>query len=284
MKILLVHQDKYPWATTTRANNLKKLWIDDQVDIAYFRNLPDGSNYDIIHFLFSGGIGKNKDYILKFKDKTFTTLASQRTLDEYYDKKEVLIQIYKNTVCCVAQNPSLAKKLQKLINQDNVVYMPNGVDTKLFNRKFVVGFVGAHADNSDHKGFNLIRKACEELGLELRTAHSGFQNDVRPISEMPKFYQSIDCLVLASISEGCNNPTLEALAMNKPVISTNVGIASELEGVILVERNVESIKKALRKFSGRIEILEKYSWEIIAKKYRDLYLKRLKLEKKEKLA
>ena len=68
--------------------------------------------------------------------------------------------------------------------------------------------------------------------LELKTAYSGHAKDVKPLRAMPKFYKSIDCLVLASRSEGCNNPTLEALAMNKPVISTKVGIAKELEGVM----------------------------------------------------
>ncbi len=275
MKILLVHADQYPWATTHRAEEFKKQWKNDKVDIAHFRSLPDGGKYDVIHFLFSGAVGRVKDYILKHKNKVFTTLASQRTLDQYYDKLPVLIEIYKNTVCCVAQNPMLAKKLKKLIKQNNVVYIPNGVDEKLFNRKFVVGFVGAEMDNSDHKGFKLIAQACEELGLTLKTAGS-VRAGVKPLTAMPRFYRSIDCLVLASRSEGCNNPTLEALAMNKPVISTRVGIATELEGVTLVERDVESIKKALRRLSGRIQILEKYTWKKVAKKYHDLYEKHLR--------
>ena len=271
MKILLVHADKFRWATTIRAETLKKEWKGDQVDIAYFRNLPDGEKYHVIHFLFSGGISKVKDYILKYKTKTFTTLASQRTLDQYYDKTENLIEIYKNTVCCVCQNLTLAGKLKSLIKQDNVVYIPNGVDEKLFNRKFVVGFVGAKADNSDHKGLELVKKACQDLKLELKLAHSGHSRDTRPFETMPDFYRGIDCLLIPSVSEGCNNPTLEALAMNKPVISTRVGIAEELEGVTLVDRDVESIKGALRKLSGRIQILEKYTWKKVAGQYHNLY-------------
>ena len=33
MKILLIHPDSYPWATTTRAKELKKRWKKDKVDI-----------------------------------------------------------------------------------------------------------------------------------------------------------------------------------------------------------------------------------------------------------
>lgn len=273
MRILLVHADRFPWATTHRANALKKQWSQDEVDIAHFQNLPNGDNFDVIHFLYSGAIGRTKEYILKYKSKTFTTLASQRTLEEYYDKKATLIEIYKNTVCCVAQNPSLAKQLKKLIKKNNVVYIPNGVDEKKFNRKFTVGFVGAEMDKTDHKGFNLVKKACDDLKLELISAHVWRASDSKPFKSMPKFYESIDCLVLASASEGCNNPTLEALAMNKPVISTDVGIAQELEGVTIVNRDVQSLKKALRHLSGRIQILENYTWEKIAKQYHNLYEK-----------
>jgi glycosyltransferase involved in cell wall biosynthesis len=261
MKILLVHADKTPWATTQRAEAIKKELVSDEVDICYFKDLPNVEQYDIIQILFSGGIGKIKDFILKHKDKTFTTLASQRTLDCFFDKEEDLIEIYSNTVCCVCQNPELENKLRRLTNKGNMVYIPNGVDTELFDRKFVVGFVGVI---SKHKGFDLLKKACEELGLELKVAD-------RPHDEMPDFYQEIDCLVIPSQSEGCNNPTLEALAMNKPVISTDVGIAKELEGVTIVERDVESIKEALRKLSGRIQILEEFSWSKIVKDYENVW-------------
>lgn len=268
MKILLVHNDKYPWAATFRAEALKKEWVEDDVDIVHYSNLPDGDKYDVIHFLYSGGISKSKDYILKNKDKVFTTLASQRTLDLLFDKLDTLIDIYKNSVCCVAQNPILTDKLKTLIGKDNVVYIPNGVDETTFNchRSFVVGCVTSKQDYRDHKGLNLVKQACVELNLELMIATKA------KYDTMPDFYREIDCLVNASISEGCNNPTLEALAMNIPVISTNVGIVEELKGITIVERNVESIKDALRNTNRRAQILEKYTWKKIAKQYRNLYV------------
>jgi glycosyltransferase involved in cell wall biosynthesis len=262
MRILFVHADKVPWATTQRAKYLKRELKNHEVDICYYKNLPNGEQYDIIQILFSGGIGKIKDFILKYKDKTFTTLASQRTLDYFFDKEEDLIEIYSNTVCCICQNTELEHKLRLLINQGNMTYIPNGVDTKLFNRKFVVGFVGVP---SEHKGINLIEEACKELELVFAQAINVSHED------MPEFYRGIDCLVIPSQSEGCNNPTLEALAMNIPVISTGVGIAGELEGVNIVERDVESIKKALRKLSGRIQILEEFTWDKIAKDYKNVW-------------
>jgi len=264
MKILIVHADKFPWATFNRAESLKKELREDWIDIVDRWHLPE-EEYDVIHFLFSGGITKCKDYILKHKDKVFTTLASYRTLEERWDKMEDLKEIYQNTVCCVAQNTDLEDRYKKLFG-NNVVYIPNGVNEQRFKRNFIVGFVGI--DNG-HKGLELIKQACKELNLDLMIAEKGKNQE-----EMRDFYKEIDCLAIASKSEGCNNPTLEMLAMNKPVISTRVGIAEELEGVILIERDVESIKQALRKLSGRIQILENYTWKKIAKKYRDVWTTR----------
>jgi glycosyltransferase involved in cell wall biosynthesis len=261
---LWIHRDKKPWATQKRAIELQKRLGGDIADAwsindnAHWR-IPDG--YDDIFVLFSGGITTIKDYIVDNKDKVYTTLASYRTLEENWDDMDDLKTVYG---CCrgvICQNQDLADKLAKLV--DNEIHViPNGVDTDKFNREFKVGFVSAK-DSYFHKGYHLVEKACHDLGLELLEA-GGSKWD------MVDFYNRIDCLVIPSISEGCNNPTLEALAMNKPVITTRTGIADELEGVILVERDVESIKTALRKLSGRIQILEKYTWDAIANQYLNL--------------
>lgn len=267
MRILLIHNNLMRWADTFRAEELKKRW-DDEVDIASaLEPLPDGKKYDVIHFLFSGGLTESKDYIFKHKDKVFTSLASERSFKYNYNDQKTLLDIFKKTRCCVCQNKILLDRMLEFT--EKAVYIPNGVDEKLFNRKFTAGFVGAK-DSNDHKGLNLAQKACDELGIELLKAH---EHDYAH-EEMPEFYKKIDCLIIPSRSEGCHNPTLEALAMNIPVISTRVGIAEELDGVALVERDVESIMRALRKLSGRIQIVEEYSWDKIAKKYRELYVEK----------
>lgn len=262
MKILLIHADKTPWATQRRAEALKKHLTEDEVDILHAKNLPDGGKYDVIHFLYSGGITKSKKYILKHKDKIFTSLASERTIKGYWDDRDVLEEIYRGTKCCVAQNETLRDWVQVIGGE--AVFIPNGVDTELFKRDFVVGYVGAK-DSAAHKGLNIIQSACEELGLNLITC-------TKPHEEMPDFYRSIDCLVLMSESEGCNNPTLEALAMNKPVLSTRTGIAEKLNGVFLVERSVESLVLGLRMLSGRIQIEEEYTWKSVTNQYRNVWL------------
>lgn len=258
-RILLVHNDKKTWATERRARVLSNIW---HADICHADNVSEG--YDVIHFLYSGGLTKSKKFILKNKDKVFTTLASHRSLEGRWDNKDDFEEIYRNTQCCVCHNPTLLSKYNDLYG-DNAVFIPNGVDEIIFNRDFKVGYVGAK-DSAEHKGLYIIQKACNELGIELKKAEGEYSN-------MIDFYRGIDCLAVASESEGCNNPTLEALAMNKPVISTDTGIADQLDGVFLVQRNVESIMKALRKLSGRIQIIEEYTWDKIAKQYMDMYVR-----------
>lgn len=257
------------WADVFRAEELKKRWTEDEVDILDRNELPDPDKYDVIHFMYSGAMTKSRKYILENKHKVFTSSVSKRSLDGMWDDREALLEIFRETRCCVCHNKELVGILKKLEPLAKTVYIPNGVDEKLFNRPFVAGFVGAK-DSWEHKGYHLAKQACEELGIKLITAKEWDYSH----EEMPNFYKKIDCLLIPSASEGCNNPTMEALAMNVPVISTNVGIAGELEGVTLVERNVDSIKEALRKLSGRVQILENYTWDIIANQYKQVYVEK----------
>ena len=272
LKILLVHNNKMRWADVFRAEELKRWWEamyvrGDEVMITNRWNLPDGDNYDVIHFLYSGTLTKTKKYILEHKDKVFTSLVSQRSLDGMWDDKKGLLEIFKKTRCCVCQNIGL---LEQLPLTAEAVYIPNGVDTELFKRDFVAGYVGAK-DSSKHKGLHLAQEACDDLGIELKIVHENTYEH----EEMPNFYKEIDVLLIPSESEGCHNPTLEALSMNVPVISTCVGIAKELDGVRIVGRDVNSIKKALLKMMPREKLLEKYTWNNIAEQYRELYVEKL---------
>jgi hypothetical protein len=257
------------WADVFRAEELKKRWTDDEVTITNRWNLYDGYQYDVIHFLYSGALSNSKDYILEHKDRVFTSLVSQRSLDGMWDDKKELFEIYRETRMCVCQNKGLLAQLKDLIPGVRATYIPNGVDEKLFDQKFVAGFVGAK-DSNDHKGLSLSKKACEDLGIELIEAHEHHYTH----EEMPEFYKKINCLIIPSLSEGCHNPTLEALAMNIPVISTRVGIAEDLYGVTIVDRDVESISEALRQLSGRIQILKEYTWDLISKQYHNLYVEK----------
>lgn len=274
MKILLVKYDDRSWATSHRAENLKKRLIGDEVSITTNLKFKDNvdellKKYEIVHILYSGGLSIFYSIFKKYPNRIITSIASHRSVEEWWDKKEEMDFIYKNSAAVIAFN----KKLQKLVKGS--VYIPNGVDEKIFkpNYAFNVGFVGIR---DEYKGFYLIEEACKRLGVKFLHDGNRYPDKIVPHHKMPEIYSEFDCLAIASLGEGCHNPTLEALAMNLPVISTNVGIADELDGVILVERSVEGLMKGIRKVYTRKQILEKYSWDKITEAYREVYKKVLK--------
>lgn len=143
-------------------------------------------------------------------------------------------------------------------------YIPDAVDDK-FNRKLRVGMaIGSYSGNLKYKGYDLVSEACRDLGVEFKPAV-----DIS-YDEMTNYYDSIDVYVCASENEGTAVPILECLALNKPVISTNVGVAKELP-VMKIERDVESIKSALKAIMGNNLVFPRYSWNTVNSQFAKLY-------------
>lgn len=147
------------------------------------------------------------------------------------------------------------------------VYIPNGIfDPEPHGADFVVGFAGK-AD--DYKGFDLIVAACERAGAVFRPVTGGV-----PPDQMRDYYRSIDVYVCASVAEGHSTPVLECLALNRPVISTRVGLPTILPPTPLltfVDRDVDSIAAAIRSRMTRAQVLPRYSWEHVCVELGRLY-------------
>ena len=144
-------------------------------------------------------------------------------------------------------------------------YIPDGIfDQYKPEHNFVVGFAGK---TDDYKGYPLIAQACAELGVTFKPAIG----DIKP-EDMFAYYKSIDLLVCASIDEGYGAPLMECLAINKPVITTNVGMARYLN-VHKIERSIESIKNGILKFYTSQQVLPKYSWDGVCQQFKELYMR-----------
>lgn len=155
------------------------------------------------------------------------------------------------------------------------VVIHNAIGPQFYPRKpFVVGFAGRP---DEYKGFPMIKQACKELGVEFKpcTGEVSYKN-------MPSYYDSIDLLVVASINEGFCAPVIEALSMNVPVISTDVGIAREFDFVYKIERSVEGIKRGILRHYTSAYILEHFSKENISKQYKALFEKLLQKGKRKR--
>jgi hypothetical protein len=143
-------------------------------------------------------------------------------------------------------------------------YIPNGIFEQFVpDHPFVVGFAGKA---NEYKGFHLIEEACKRAGAIFLPA----TGEIAP-EEMIRYYKSIDLYVCASENEGHSTPVMECLAMNKPVITVDVGLPSTLN-VHKVERTIESIQQGIERFYTWPQVKE-FTWDNTAKKFYDLYMR-----------
>ena len=89
-----------------------------------------------------------------------------------------------------------------------------------------------------------LRLKVKRLKLEERVIFTGFRKDVREI------LGAIDLLVLSSLREGFPMITLEAMAMGKPIVATNIEGVSEsmvdgINGILVPPKDPGALAKAI---------------------------------------
>lgn len=85
--------------------------------------------------------------------------------------------------------------------------------------------------------------------LNIKAVFVGWQHDTAP------YYAMMDIFVLPSLFEGLPNVVLEAMAMKKPVVATNVGgnpdvISNGVNGFLVPVRDVATLTAALERLIG----------------------------------
>lgn len=90
-----------------------------------------------------------------------------------------------------------------------------------------------------------LRALAREKGVEQSCRFAGARNDVED------WYAAADVVVLPSLSEGFPFVVLEALAMSRPVVATNVNgvpelIRDGLHGLLVPPRNPQALQAAIR--------------------------------------
>jgi len=178
---------------------------------------------------------------------------------------------------------TVSHKLYDELNNMGIIthYTPNGVDTSTFNHNkkdytsIIVGSVGS-LKNDWNKGIqSIIKPACESMNIEY-----SFQilekNRVKHIN-MPKYYESINCFICASITEGMSMSVLEAASSGCIIISTNCGDISTIiedgQNGLICNRNVHDVCNKLECINEDSElctrldknmhntILNEWTWE-----------------------
>ena len=153
------------------------------------------------------------------------------------------------------------------------------IKKKIPDVKLIVGGKG--------KLLNYYKQKVISMGLRDNVEFVGFISDEKIV----EYYNKCDIFVLPSISakqEGFGIVLLEAMACEKPVVSTEiVGVAEDIKernaGKIIKPKDDEGLAKAIIEIledknlagkmgkNGRKLTEEKYTWERIAAKLLDLY-------------
>lgn len=283
--------------------------------------------YDLIHFLWRGYLSlinrqEMKEYAenylgINFEDFKNKYIYSKKVTfavcdhlflegEEKWRTEEILKFTNSYTVT--------SKKIFEIYNEfdikpsaiihdgvDLTKYVPNNLERFENIDKVIVGWVGNSKfkdsrGDEDLKGLEgIIKPAILELQQEGYNIEFNFADrniKMIPQNEMPNYYNSIDLYVCASKTEGTPLTVLEAMAMGIPVISTDVGIVSEVLGekgkkYILEERTKDCLKNKIKELLNNKEEMIEISqenlvrvknndWKNICLKYKEFFENNLK--------
>lgn len=202
------------------------------------RNLVKRGNFDLIHIHY----GLAGLFLLFFKPDipVVVTLHS----GELYQKKgyvnhlmqkSITLKLLKHVNKIIVLNDDMVKLLKP--HAARLLKQPCGTDLELFKehevsaepgKKLKIGFPGNKS--RPEKNYALFHQIVEKLRPEFELSIVEFHNLTR--EQVLKCLNKIDLLLMTSLVEGSPQIIKEALACNKPVISTNAGdVKDVLEGV-----------------------------------------------------
>ena len=135
--------------------------------------------------------------------------------------------------------------------------------------------------SSDGYKQKLLSMVCS-LGLKDKVVFTGFRENI------PEFLASFDIFVLPSRSEGFGRSNLEAMAMGKPVVSTNVGgipevVVDGITGILVPPRNSLELARGIMRLlhdrtlrrslgkEGRRRVEEQFTLRFHVKKIEGIY-------------
>ncbi len=132
-----------------------------------------------------------------------------------------------------------------------------------------------------------LERLSQALGLDSQVVFFGEQQDIGP------FISASDIAALSSESEGCSNSLLEAMALGKPVVATDVGGNREVvshgeTGILVPSGNAEALAEAIITLllnpslvqdmgrRGSERVLSIFSLEVMVRQYESLYQETLR--------
>ncbi|NIO19330.1 MAG: glycosyltransferase [Candidatus Aenigmarchaeota archaeon] len=200
------------------------------------------------------------------------------------DREEIrsMLNVDKNTkLIGTVGHLAPLKGFEELI-QAMAEVIKGGFDTKL---AIVGDTIYSSSDGYKQKLLALVYS----LGLKDRVVFTGFGENI------PEFLASFDIFVLPSRSEGFGRSNLEAMAMGKPVVSTNVGgipevVLDGITGILVPPRNSHELARATIRLlndselreslgrEGRRRVEDHFTLQAYAQRIQEIYGEILQIE------
>jgi len=226
------------------------------------------------------GINYNPSFFEKIFDRMTNWFYGAFKLEEAYPRGVDLF-------ACRAS--AVIDYLGKQKHKAKLAYVPNGVNTAIFNPevppifkkdKFIFLFLGKLTKTKGTlyliDAFNKLSREYESVDLIL--VGDGAPSTVedikdkakdnkriyflgkKPVNEIKNYYISCDVFVMPSLSEGFGIANLEAMACGKPVISTKVGgivdvVVDGKTGLLIEPANSNELYLAMKKFLESPELI-----------------------------
>lgn len=200
---------------------------------------------------------------------------------EWYGLKNVKRDIA-NVTGIIAVSTKNKRHLAKtgVVSEDKIRVFVNGVDRDVFyprdrqqardkfdiqENDFVVSFVGQFIQR---KGIMKINEAVKRIG-GIKTLYAGKGPEqpegnhiafkgILPSKEIPWLLSASDVFVFPSLSEGCSNALLEAMACGIPIIAAdlpfNYDILDDKNSILIDGSSTDEIEAALRKLKNFCEL------------------------------
>ena len=284
-------------------------------------------DYDLIHFLWRGYLSLIDREAMKSYSENYLGIDFEEFKAKYILNKKITFgvcdhlylegeeqwrtaEIFKYATSYMVTSQKIFdiynqfdKKPQTIIHDgvDINQYQPTNLERFANVEKINVGWVGNSkfkdsSGDEDLKGVEGILKPAifelqqEGYNIELNLADRNIK--LIPQEEMPDFYNSINLYICTSKTEGTPLTVLEAMAMGIPVISTDVGVVSEVFGekakkYILEERTKQCLKTKVKQLINNKEDFKQISeenliqiknndWKNICIKYKEFFESNLK--------
>lgn len=206
--------------------------------ISRIRKLIKTKEYDIVHVHY--GISGLFLLLGKVNVPVILTLHGGDILTAQGKGFQVKISkmILKKVSAVIILNDIMRKAVEGF--NDNIYHLPCSVNTFLFTptverpSKYSkdVKILFPSYRNRTVKNFGLFQSVCELLEKKYGYCVEQLYLEDKERHEVAELYNSIDLLLLTSISEGSPGVIKEGMACNVPIVSTNVGdVKNNLNGV-----------------------------------------------------